>query len=530
MKRLLKRRNVQECLEEAEREMGGKTMTLEELDILLTEQGIATTTKDDRANRIAADNLTRFVYINGKNFFDNLQSGIDYKYFLIYRRYSLSGQKGNAPTAKETKDTIRVSSNRDSEDQVYILNDSDSEDEVQIAENLREYELDSDWESDWESDDEQKVTAMKSKQFQKLVKSSDLNPAMAYMLEHSGLSQEEILCIIEQSRNKSKKITAQNESRDLKKCSKNLDFVIKSEPKDSGDENSSQITESGIAAVAENSRSNSPSNVSVKSDSLTIDFTIPENNSSSQNRSWSPEVTANNQINETATENAVPESPPRKEDSVAISESESDEFVEVDDVPIPSELGFSPKPASKPTLEIAIVPELPLEEDMFADVFVDSKISVQTTPSTVSKTPKPIDTPEKNQPSEHEINSTEDKNQCEVPVKSPIENTIEEMETRDKNTTVATTIPLQTDETLAIEESVTVDESKATDSRESLANSIDGNEKKNSFKLPVEEDELLNMQAQLENEQKEISGNLGKLERQATDITDQMRLEAQVCY
>lgn len=64
LKRLLKRRNVQECLEQAEKEMGGKTMTLEELDQLLTEQGIATTTHE-KSSRIAGDNSTRFIYING---------------------------------------------------------------------------------------------------------------------------------------------------------------------------------------------------------------------------------------------------------------------------------------------------------------------------------------------------------------------------------------------------------------------------------------------------------------------------------
>lgn len=43
MKRLLKRRLVQTSLESAEKEMGGKTLTLEELEKLLTEQGVTTT-------------------------------------------------------------------------------------------------------------------------------------------------------------------------------------------------------------------------------------------------------------------------------------------------------------------------------------------------------------------------------------------------------------------------------------------------------------------------------------------------------
>lgn len=66
LKRLLKRRYVQESLESAEKEMGGKTLTLEELDKLLTEQGIDTKGRDV-SSRIAADSTTRLIYINGKH-------------------------------------------------------------------------------------------------------------------------------------------------------------------------------------------------------------------------------------------------------------------------------------------------------------------------------------------------------------------------------------------------------------------------------------------------------------------------------
>ena len=66
MGRLLKRRYVQESLEVAEKEMGGKTLTLEELDRLLTDQGIDTTKHQDAAFRIASDSTTRVIYLKGK--------------------------------------------------------------------------------------------------------------------------------------------------------------------------------------------------------------------------------------------------------------------------------------------------------------------------------------------------------------------------------------------------------------------------------------------------------------------------------
>jgi hypothetical protein len=44
--------------------MGGKTLTLEELDKLLTDQGIQTTQRDDMF-RIASDSRTRVIYMKG---------------------------------------------------------------------------------------------------------------------------------------------------------------------------------------------------------------------------------------------------------------------------------------------------------------------------------------------------------------------------------------------------------------------------------------------------------------------------------
>lgn len=61
MKRLLKRRNVQVSLEEAELEMGGKSLTLAELDQLLQEDGIVE--GDAKGQRIASNENARFVYI-----------------------------------------------------------------------------------------------------------------------------------------------------------------------------------------------------------------------------------------------------------------------------------------------------------------------------------------------------------------------------------------------------------------------------------------------------------------------------------
>jgi hypothetical protein len=63
MTRLLKRRSIQTSLEDAEKEMGGRSLSLGELEEMLSEQGVVTTS--NVGMRIAADNVTRYVYIKG---------------------------------------------------------------------------------------------------------------------------------------------------------------------------------------------------------------------------------------------------------------------------------------------------------------------------------------------------------------------------------------------------------------------------------------------------------------------------------
>ncbi|XP_063838442.1 DNA excision repair protein ERCC-5 homolog isoform X1 [Ostrinia nubilalis] len=64
MQRLLKRRKVQECLEETEKEMGDGGMSLNELESLLNEEGIDTKIEELPTRRIASNVNTRFLLIN----------------------------------------------------------------------------------------------------------------------------------------------------------------------------------------------------------------------------------------------------------------------------------------------------------------------------------------------------------------------------------------------------------------------------------------------------------------------------------
>ncbi|XP_022821098.1 DNA repair protein complementing XP-G cells homolog [Spodoptera litura] len=63
MQRLLKRRKVQECLEETEKEMGDTGMSLNDLESLLNEEGIDTKIDTLPTKRIASNVSTRFLLI-----------------------------------------------------------------------------------------------------------------------------------------------------------------------------------------------------------------------------------------------------------------------------------------------------------------------------------------------------------------------------------------------------------------------------------------------------------------------------------
>ena len=63
MSRLIRRRQVQTSLEDAEKEMGGKTWSLSELESLLSEDGIIQAASTNHAQRIASDEQTRFLLV-----------------------------------------------------------------------------------------------------------------------------------------------------------------------------------------------------------------------------------------------------------------------------------------------------------------------------------------------------------------------------------------------------------------------------------------------------------------------------------
>lgn len=468
MNRLLKRRKVQESLETAEQEMGGKTLTLEELETLMTDQGVDVK-RNDKAFRIAADSSTRIIYINDpkslKTPNENVDSGCD----------DLS-QPG---CSTQTTNTMTLS--------------SIPEETKSVLENINEYDLDNEWDSDIEIIDRPVDSPCVKKFFGKTTLKNTMNPALAYMIEHSGLPQDQILALIKQG-NKD----AHNRSTNDKKSKQK-----------------SLITEDLEAELIE-----------IKQEII---------ESPPQTPPRTPEKAATSEQSFT--------SPPEKS-TVLSSDSDSDDFVEVNDVPI--------LPAvTEKKLEIIIESSQKLneEDDIFADVFDVEPITYDTSSEfslsrdnsgqlfEIDKSSTSIEEPQLSERNSSTDTVTAVNNNISV-----IESSSgDEIEATNQSVTMQTDIPLQKiDEQLPelperIPEipptTITITEApifrpKVSERVDSIVSRLE-TDKEELLAKAGQAEELLSMKSQLEVENQALKKDIGKLERQATEVTEQMREEAQ---
>lgn len=312
MQRLLKRRRVQESLESAEKEMGGKTLTLEELERMLTEQGIET--NNDKTFRIAADSTTRLIYIN---------------------------DPGKLKKSSENEENVAGSSSQVSEsDSKFSL---DSEKNINTSEDMRESLIadinEYDLESDWESDEESWISEQPVKPSPNLAKKyfgkQRINPALAYMLEHAGLPQEEIFALIDDQKPKSSIKVKTEHEKTLKTEAAALKIPEKEFKKE-------KIESEPSKSDIDKSITESPGISKIESVDLTSDVPNVENSS--------PEVAGTSKV--------------------ITSDSDTDsDLVEIPDVPIPEKTN---------SLEILVKSDEIIndDDDLFADVFVKASQNV----------------------------------------------------------------------------------------------------------------------------------------------------------
>lgn len=344
MKRLLKRRLVQTSLESAEKEMGGKTLTLEELEKLLTEQGV-TTTDRDCAYRIAGDSTTRLIYISDKNaYIKNNSNGVN------------SENENSADTTNDTDKPVASSSEI-----------------VPICEDINEYDLDDEWDSDMKTIDmdSPKLTMDVSSSSESEVELNEarllakkyfgknvMNPAFTYMLEYSGLTQKQIPMLLEQSKK-------EGNDDNIGKIAKELQQTDSSETQISENKDSELSIQPSTSVSEDNKES-----TELDSAETTRSFDTPETELSESNTN-SLAVASSTSNNEQTKET----------ETIAISstDSDSDDFIEIGDAPMSGVSTDVSTKTSQQSIQIAFKADQKIEDDIFADIFetLDEKVSVE---------------------------------------------------------------------------------------------------------------------------------------------------------
>ncbi|XP_058822992.1 DNA excision repair protein ERCC-5 [Topomyia yanbarensis] len=177
MKRLLKRRTVQVELEEAQKEMGGKCLSLAELEALLSEEGVDTCS-DKAAQKIASDENTRFLLVR------DVQKAIE-------KAKIKEEEEKNAPRPpKLSKMGIKkLSGSQD------ILDDKEMDEELQLAIKMS---LMQDEDPNVLIDLESEEVRM-SKQQKEVLGNAALSLARGYMLEYGGMSNDDVRELLHQT-------------------------------------------------------------------------------------------------------------------------------------------------------------------------------------------------------------------------------------------------------------------------------------------------------------------------------------------
>ncbi|XP_050306629.1 DNA excision repair protein ERCC-5 [Anthonomus grandis grandis] len=194
MKRLLKRQAVQSALEEAEKEMGGKSLSLAELESLLNDQGVLT---GDLGKRIASDEKTKYLLVKDvkkaieearkkelKS--ENIEAdevtitNVDQEYKEdLNKAIALSLKNVDKPIEKDKENETRIEVTKSKADQEY-------EDELNKAIALSLECAAS--EPSQSSDDEPTPLPQ--------IPNTKMSLAQSYMMEYSGLTPNEISKLI----------------------------------------------------------------------------------------------------------------------------------------------------------------------------------------------------------------------------------------------------------------------------------------------------------------------------------------------
>lgn len=243
-----------------------------------------------------------------------------------------------------------------------------------IRDDINEYELNDDWDSDIEitatnnfkfisemnNDTESETESRESRTLsKKYLKQNVMNPALTYMLEYSGLTEKQILTLLENNGEMSKnvenasRISEQTDSHKIDNCDNKNNFlnVQHLNPKS---ENNKKYTKFDCTNVVESideskilSETNTETNINLSP--------IKIANISNKAQFESETATVINSTN-----------------SDSDSDSDSDDFIEIKDIPTSKENTIINNYVSQQSIQITFKSDEKVEDDMFADIFETS--------------------------------------------------------------------------------------------------------------------------------------------------------------
>ncbi|XP_045512140.1 DNA excision repair protein ERCC-5 homolog [Pieris brassicae] len=504
MERLLKRRKVQECIEETEKEIGDIGMSLNDLETLLNEEGINTNIEDFPSRRIASDQSTRYLLINNVK-----QALADAK-----KKKEMEFEKEN----KLETETIEMKANSNEETKIDELEDDlqkaikmslECVDEPEPSVGASTSKADESWtscmtdsNSDYSDEEEEYLP-------------QNITSAKAYIMQYSDFTHKAIDDIVlvknkQKPKAKAKEINVEEIIAQLN----HEKTIIEDKIELSSEEELSkpQISTSCMVMndLDDNNADPNLGNTTIKVLQRT-ENNVVNNDSSILYVENKKEHVINLDSSEESSKAII-----SLDDTSNLSNSSDDDFEEV------SETESQPKPVVQLTLNL----EDNIEDDIFSDVFESKQILYKNDNQILS--PIKIKT--------QQIKKTPLKDVSVLPINEIIApKTDNEMAQDIVNVKTGTLInnknnECRKDDQCTAESDVNIKYVKDIDdiATESSENSLlkYPEASKNPIE-PISKERLQTMEVEMENEQQELLHQKGRLDRVGRNISEQMTKDAQ---
>ncbi|XP_045766289.1 DNA excision repair protein ERCC-5 isoform X2 [Maniola jurtina] len=514
MQRLLKRRKLQECLEETEKEMGDGGMSLTELESLLNEEGIDTKLDSLPSRRIASNNTTRYLLIS------NVKQALE----AAKKKETVAAKLNDQPGT--STDQAKTSSNQDElEDdlQKAIKMSLECVDEADTSacasktdDSWTSVLTDSDYSDDEDDDGFQQPDNMSS--------------AKAYIMQYSDFTHKAIDNIV----------TSKQKVKNKSKEPKIDDIIEELNQEKTIIEDNIELTSSDEEIVRKSVNKVDTTNTKEETQLIAVEKNVTDK---LENKDLVTQSENDNLINMNATQQSV----------VIVDSSTDDDIISLEtsledkedhnpplQQPIPKvdletestseddfeEVSDNEEKLRKTAIQLTLNMGKEVEDDIFADIFEnkDKKLNLLSNSCNSSvKSEKSLKISESSEDLELEHNITKSK-EIEQKAIKPVEISQHKVTVINKDISIDKQIidetPEPSNDTLQNE-----NQEKELPSKINLNKITEISEKSNREVFTVEK--LNSLASEIENEEDDLLQEKGRLDRIGRNITQQMTTEAQ---